>query len=180
MGKKTQYKICGLDNIYVKHPWGGCGNKPYILKVLVDGEVYVPNTNTRRRFCDYYPPDDEYVIVRDNISDSFQNLSALCKKNRLLDGDIQWYKYAEDESYRGYVDEQAERWYDMLIHVDEYWKDYKATLEYKSVRNIIRDEILYYENVKKRVKRKRIPYDDETGRFDGKDIPKKIPLDEVR
>lgn len=180
MAEKIQYKIKGLDNIYIRHPWGGNGNKPYILKVLVDGEVYVPNTNTRRRFKDYYPPDDEYIYLTEKVSDAMIKLSGLCKKNRLLDGDIQWYRYAEDESYRRYIDEQAERWYDMLIHVDEYWKGYKATQDYKSVRDIIKDEILYYENVKKRVKRKRIPYDDETGRFDGKDIPKKIPLDDAR
>lgn len=175
------YPIYGLNNKYITHNWCGRGCPPYRIKVLYYGEVWTNDGNIRRSFFNYYPPDDDYIYVTDDMSDDMRKLSELCREYRLLDGDIQWVDYADNVDYRAYVDGRASEWLEWLLNIREYWINCEATKEYVETRNIIHTELMDFEAQHRQLKKKKSfikSNGNGTARFWGKDIPQKIDEDE--
>ncbi len=173
----TTYNVYGLEGVNITSNWNGCGCAPYRLRVLHEGEVWAPN-NIRRRFFDYYPPDDDYIYITKDMSEQMRELTNLCKVHRLLDGDIQWDTYADNIAYREFVDVRALEWLEWLNSIDIYWEKFKATEEYITVRNHISKEIFEYENaIERETKKQKRHVNMGTARIGGRDIPTKIKDD---
>lgn len=170
-----KYSVYGLD-LYIESNWNGRGRPPLRIDILHYGNVWSPE-GLRRRFEDYYPPDDDYTFITKEMSESMMELTKLCREYRLLDGDIQWDVYATNKEYREYIDSRAHEWFDWLLQIDTYWVDFQATKEYETIRNKIFREIREYEDKREReIKIKKKRSDVGCVRYGGRDLPKKIEV----
>lgn len=148
-----EYRVVGT-NIIESHPWDGIGTPPLRVKVLAYGKVWAPN-GCRRTFYDYYPPDNEFIIISEMMSAEMRSLTVFCMRHRLLDGDLQWNLYMTDEIYRKYVEQRAEQWHNSLKQIETYWEGYRASQAYHNLRTEIRHELLEFEHTSKAEQKKK-------------------------
>lgn len=178
-------------------------NEPLWKRILREDRRYSPDGLRRINTpIGRFPPDDDYVVIKDNIPDDTKKLFELCKSERLLEGIIQFHSYYySDESYAKYIDFNAKRWFELLDNLEGFWygnetsdEEFKGRIElsrseyeeYTKIKDMIWLEIHRFLDVQEKHKNAKktesinniLGYKGES-RFAGKDVPQKIDILEV-
>ncbi len=173
-------------------------NEQFYKYILRNDIRYTPDGIYRMNYpIGRFPPDEDYVVIKDGIPEDTKNFFMLCKENRLLEGIIQFHSlYYTDESYQCFINSNAKRWFDLLNTLEEFWcgnAKYNSRIEFKyieadeytQIKEQIHHEIHIFEDKKNQLENEKleasmaetiynaIGYTGEA-RFSGRDIPQKI------